>query len=60
MAVLPSFLGIPKAAGDTSIQKLTTDVRVAPKDIRTTNLELVMPAIGQLNGGGARPIGTGR
>ena len=52
MAVLPAFSGIPKATGDTSIQKLTTDVRVAPEGIRTTDLELVMPAIGQLNGGG--------
>ncbi len=52
MAALPTFSGIPKAAGDTSIQRLTTDVRVAPEGIRTTDLELVMPSIGQLNGGG--------
>jgi AsmA protein len=32
--------------------RLTTDVRVAPEGIRTTDLELVMPSIGQLNGGG--------
>jgi AsmA protein len=52
MAALSAFSGIPKAAGDTSIQKLTTNVRVAPEGIQTTNLDLVIPAIGGLNGGG--------
>jgi AsmA protein len=52
MAALSAFSGIPKAAGDTSIQKLTTNVRVAPEGIQTTNLDLVIPAIGELNGGG--------
>jgi AsmA protein len=52
MAVLSAFSGIQKSGGDTSIQKLTTNLRVAPEGIQTTNLEMVMPAIGQLNGGG--------
>jgi hypothetical protein len=58
-ATLPTSSGIPKAAGDTSIQKLMTDVRVGRKasGLPTSSW---WPAIGQLNGGGARQIGTGR
>lgn len=52
MAALSAFSGIQRSGGDTSIQKLTTNVRVAPEGIQATNLDLVMPAIGQLNGGG--------
>jgi len=52
MAALSAFSGIQGSGPDTSIQKLTANVRVAPEGILTTNLELVMPAIGQLDGGG--------
>ena len=52
MAALPAFSGIAKGAPDTSIRKLTSDVRVAPGGTEATNVELVIPAIGQLNGGG--------
>ena len=52
MAALSAFSGVQSGAGDTSIQKLTTAARVAPEGIQASNLELVMPAIGQLNGGG--------
>ncbi len=52
LATLSAFSGIQKSGGDTSIQKLTSNVRVAPEGIQATHLDLVMPAIGQLNGGG--------
>jgi AsmA protein len=52
MATLSAFSGIQTGGHDTSIQKLATQMRVAPEGIQATNLELVMPAIGQLNGGG--------
>ena len=52
MAALSAFSGVGTSGRGTSIQKLTTHMRVAPEGIQATNLELVMPAIGQLNGGG--------
>ena len=51
MSALSAFSGVGKGA-DTSIQKLTSDVRVAPEGIQTTNMDLVMPAIGEMTGGG--------
>jgi AsmA protein len=52
MAALSAFSGIQRSGGDTSIQKLTSNLRVAAEGIEVTNLNLVMPAIGQLSGGG--------
>jgi AsmA protein len=52
IAALSAFSGIKGSGGDTSIQKLTSQLRVASEGIQTTNLDLVVPAIGQLNGGG--------
>ena len=52
MAVLSALSGIKGSGGDTSIQKLTSQLRVAPEGIQTTNLDLVVPGIGQLKGGG--------
>jgi AsmA protein len=52
MAALSAFSGIKGSGRDTSIQKLTSQLRVAPEGIQTTNLDLVVPGIGQLNGGG--------
>jgi AsmA protein len=51
MAALSAFSSVGKSA-DTSIQKLTSEVRVAPEGIQTTNMDLVMPAIGEMTGGG--------
>jgi AsmA protein len=53
LGALSAFSGIQRSAGDTSIQKLTTNLRVSPEGTQATNLELLMPAIGQLNGGGS-------
>jgi AsmA protein len=51
MAVLSSLTG-SKSNPDTSIQKLTSNVRVAPEGIRTDAMDLVIPALGEVTGGG--------
>lgn len=51
MAALSAFSGVGKSA-DTSIDKLTSDVRVAPEGTQATNMDLVMPSIGEMTGGG--------
>jgi AsmA protein len=56
---LPSKLSsIEKLAGikggpDTEIQVLSSDVKVAPDGMTAENIKLVLPAIGDLTGGGA-------
>ena len=52
MGALSTFSGMQKGGGHTSIEKLTTNLRVAPEGIQLANLDLVMPAMGQLTGGG--------
>jgi AsmA protein len=52
LSALSAFGGVQKGTGDTTIQKFTSNLRVAPDGIQTTNLEMIIPAIGQLNGGG--------
>ncbi len=51
MAVLSSLTG-SKSNPDTSIQKLTSNVRIAPEGIRTEAMDLVIPALGEVTGGG--------
>ncbi len=51
MAVLNSLTG-GKSNPDTTIQKLTTNVRVAPEGIRADAMDLVIPALGEVTGGG--------
>lgn len=41
-----------KSEPDTSIQNLSTDARVAPEGISTSNLNLTVPAIGVITGNG--------
>jgi len=41
-----------KTGNDTSIQNLSTDVRVAPDGIRTDNVNLTVPALGVMTGAG--------
>jgi AsmA protein len=52
LSALSAFAGVPKGSGDTTIQKFTSNLRVAPDGIQTSNLEMIIPAIGQLNGAG--------
>jgi AsmA protein len=51
MAVLSSLTG-SKSNADTSIQKLTSNVRVTPEGIHTDAMDLVIPAFGEVTGGG--------
>jgi AsmA protein len=48
-----SALSGAKTGSDTSIQNLSTDARMAPEGIRTDNISLIIPSIGQLSGNGA-------
>jgi AsmA protein len=51
LGTLSAFTGISRGA-DTTIQTFASDVRVAPEATRVDNLNLIVPAIGTLTGGG--------
>jgi len=51
MASIEKFVGI-KASPDTDIQTLSANVRSAPEGTSAQNIKLVVPAIGDLSGGG--------
>ena len=51
MGALSSFAGIPKGS-DTVIETFSSNVRVANDGIRTENVDLVVPAIGSMEGSG--------
>jgi AsmA protein len=51
MASIERLAGI-KSSPDTEIQELSGDVKVAPEGIAAENLKLVVPAIGDVSGGG--------
>lgn len=52
MAALQAFAGMKSEGSLTTINKLTTKVRVAPEGITTNAMDLVAPAIGELTGDG--------
>jgi AsmA protein len=51
MGALSALGGVSKV-GDTEIQTLSSDFRVAPEGIRSDNLNVVVPAIGSMTGNG--------
>ncbi len=51
MSALAAFAGIRKGP-DTTIEKLTSNLRVTPEGIRADRLDLLVPSIGQLTGDG--------
>ena len=51
MSAISALTGT-KSDPDTSIQNLSTDARVAPEGIRTSNLNLTVPALGVITGDG--------
>ncbi|MFY9531625.1 MAG: AsmA family protein [Candidatus Acidiferrales bacterium] len=51
MGAVGAFAGLKKGA-DTEIQTFSSDLRVAPEGIRADNLNLIVPAIGNLTGNG--------
>jgi len=55
MSAISAFGGINKG-GDTEIQTLSSDFRVAPEGIRSENLNLVVPSIGSITGNGTISI----
>ncbi len=51
MSAVSALMG-KKSEPDTSIQNLSTDARVAPEGVTTSNLNLTVPAIGVITGNG--------
>jgi AsmA protein len=51
MGAVAALAGLPRSAS-TVIQLLSSTIRVAPDGIRADNLDLVVPSIGTLTGGG--------
>ncbi len=51
MAAVAALAGI-KSTPTTEIEKLASDLRVAPDGIQASNLQLVVPGLGQLTGDG--------
>jgi AsmA protein len=52
MAALQAFTGSKSEGSLTTIDKLTSKIRVAPEGIQASALQLVAPAIGELTGDG--------
>jgi AsmA protein len=52
LSELSAFTGAKSGNGNTSIQKLTTNLRAAPEGMQFTSLLMVLPAIGQFSGNG--------
>ncbi len=58
MATVAAFAGVPKS-GDTIIETLRSDLRVAPDGIRAADMNVVVKSVGNLTGGGTiAPQGT--
>jgi AsmA protein len=51
MAAVTSLVGF-KSSSVTSIEKLASDLRVDPDGIQATNLQLIVPGLGELTGNG--------
>jgi AsmA protein len=51
MALLSTLAGIQRRP-DTSIENLSSDLRIAPEGIQASNISLIVPAIGNLAGNG--------
>jgi AsmA protein len=52
LSVLSAFSGAKSGNGNTSIEKLTSNLRAAPEGIQLSSLLMVLPALGQLSGNG--------
>jgi len=52
LSALSAFTGAKSGNGNTSIEKLTSNVRAAPEGIQLSSLLMVLPALGQLSGNG--------
>ena len=52
LSALSAFSGAKGGNGNTSIEKLTSNLRAAPEGIQLSSLLMVLPALGQLSGNG--------
>jgi AsmA protein len=52
LSAISKLTGGTQTGSDTSIQNLSMDARVAPEGIRTDNVSLVVPALGNISGNG--------
>jgi AsmA protein len=52
LSALSTFTGAKGEGGNTSIEKLTSNLRAAPEGIQLSSLLMVLPALGQLSGNG--------
>ncbi len=52
LGALSSFAGKAASSPDTSIQNVSLDARVAPEGTKADNINLTVPAIGVITGGG--------
>lgn len=51
MSTISALTGV-NTGSDTTIQNLSTDARVAPEGVRTSNINLVVPSLGTVTGNG--------
>ncbi len=52
LSALSAFTGAKGGNGNTSIEKLTSNLRAAPEGIQLSSMLMVLPAFGQLGGNG--------
>jgi AsmA protein len=52
LSAISKLTGGAQTGSDTSIQNLSMDARVAPEGIRTDNVSLIIPALGNISGNG--------
>jgi AsmA protein len=52
LSAISKFTGGTQTGSDTTIQNLSMDARVAPEGIRTDNVSLIVPALGNIAGAG--------
>jgi AsmA protein len=53
LAALSALTGVSSSSSETIIQTLSSNLRIAPDGIRADNLNIVVPGIGSMTGGGA-------
>jgi AsmA protein len=52
MSALSAFAGVKSGGGKTVLQKFASNVRVTPEGIQASELEVIVPTLGELRGGG--------
>jgi AsmA protein len=52
LAALSAFSGVKSGGGKTVLQKFASNVRMSPEGIQASQLEVIVPTLGELRGGG--------